>query len=460
MSRAFVSLCMLSAIGLLACRREADPRPQWLVTIATDAPVPQFGERLLVEILGPEGAEPLRGCNGCRRQFGVGERSAWPVVFAVVPEQQVALRLRARLFRTRDVAPDGLPGSDGQVDVVASLPPRTPTAIEQLALELPMACFGATASPAEHLTCVRNADEPLAREPVLEPRMGYQPLHPGDWQPASISPCSGEIPEDMVCIPGGAFLFGSFEKLPLPPSAAVGPERMVALGPFAIDKDELTVGRLRAMVGSLSSQPLTKHADPSDPRHYCTYLGPQDGTNDLLPVNCVSQPLAAQVCAVQGKRLLTEAEWEYAAGNTTSETQYPWGDDPDTCRHAVVGRAPFDQLVGSSVSDCRVVDGAVLAIGPIVGRHPRDVTKLGVYNLGGNLAEWVADRFVPRGSGCWAANKLYLAPTCSDGGNFVTKGGDWSGMGLWSRSVFRDAAGGPIVRVGIRCARSMPSAKN
>jgi formylglycine-generating enzyme required for sulfatase activity len=86
-----------------------------------------------------------------------------------------------------------------------------------------------------------------------------------------------------------------------------------------------------------------------------------------------------------GKRLPTEAEWELAARGT-NQRLFPWGAALPRCGGVVFGRG--DDLP----ADRRCRDHQNQP-GP-VGKATQDRSPQGVMDLGGNVAEWVADRFV------------------------------------------------------------------
>jgi serine/threonine-protein kinase len=98
------------------------------------------------------------------------------------------------------------------------------------------------------------------------------------------------------------------------------------------------------------------------------------------PINCVDFSNAESFCRFRGRRLPTEAEWERAAQGTDGRA-FPWGAEEPSC-----GRSCFEKngeclVRGESVTTCTA------------GAHPNDVTPEGIYDLGGNVSEWVADGF-------------------------------------------------------------------
>jgi formylglycine-generating enzyme required for sulfatase activity len=74
-------------------------------------------------------------------------------------------------------------------------------------------------------------------------------------------------------------------------------------------------------------------------------------------------------CLWAGKHLPSEAQWEYAASGPDNLT-YPWGDTFDA------------SLLPTGASDTQPV-----------GSYPNGASPFGVFDMAGNVLEWVADDF-------------------------------------------------------------------
>jgi sulfatase modifying factor 1 len=458
----FAVLCAVS------CSNGAPVRAQWVVYLTTDAPVPQFGQQVAVEVLdgsGTSAAEFLDASNP----------SEWPISFGLVPSDPTSsVRLHIRFYRLSTTATGmgGLPGSTSYIDATATLPPAD--GLSRVALPLTMSCFGVMAQVSSAMTC-NPATGSLGPEPVLVPGQGISDAPtPGSWPPAAEVACSGTPPAGMVCVPGGAFIMGSSVFPPRVTTFAISlpdalfdptPERLVQVAPFALDTDEVTVGSIRTLVAQKGlSPPVVAAANPDDlVAGLCTYLGANVASNDALPANCVTWTQANEACSLMGKRLPTEAEWESVARNLTAETPYPWGTDPNACSYAIVAHGLYFE---PQPVNCELKSNG-FSIGPQPGGDANDKTQLGVLNLGGNVSEWLEDYFGPYGASitdggaiCWGGG-LLVDPLCSidtSGQGFRSfRGGNYASLPNGALSYIRNALTEPSydATLGFRCAVSM-----
>jgi formylglycine-generating enzyme required for sulfatase activity len=446
----FLGACAL----MTGCSDDAEPRDQWLVVVSTDAPVPQFGDRVTLDVIGPDGSI----CSRCSRQLGAANAGDWPIAFGVaLPAGEVELRVRARLYRGATLGEAGELDTRAALDRVVRLAPAS--GIARVSLPLPMSCFGVP-SDLELRTSCDPTTGVAGAELEAAPLATLTPLEPGSWSSATSVPCNSPAPEGMVCVPGGAFLLGDPQVADIVastlPGSAPRPERLVRLSPFLLDRNELTVGEFRAVAKehTLNGQPSQPGPNPGS--ELCSFLGVEIPDNDALPLNCVTRALAREVCGALGKRLPTEAEGEWAAGNLERETPFPWGHDPDVCSYAVVARDEFGW-----VTSCRYTDTGVLEPGFLPPNRPdvRDVTELGLVDLGGNLAEWVDDQFASYADTCWQQTpELLVDPLCSDPSitSTANRGGDWRSTPYSAHVALRHAvlATGATAQTGFRCAKS------
>ncbi len=170
------------------------------------------------------------------------------------------------------------------------------------------------------------------------------------------------LPANMKCVEGTTFTMGS----DLYPSQTL-PIREVTLDPYWIDTFETSADEYRECVNA---------GDCAAPTGTdCSYDDPDRGSH---PANCVTFPQAEAYCAFRGKRLLTEAEWENAAGADGARL-YPWGDEaPTQMCMKVIWRTDAGNGCGVGTQP---VDIAITA-----GESP-----YGVRNMAGHVREWVAD---------------------------------------------------------------------
>ena len=208
---------------------------------------------------------------------------------------------------------------------------------------------------------------------------------------------------DRVTIPAGVFTQGSTKG-----EEDERPARKVTLKAFAIDRTEVTRGDYGACVAA----------------HKCKAVVAPDAKAagagedaDKLPVTGVDWNDAQAYCRFAGGRLPTEAEWEKAARGTDGR-EYPWGEDADCAR------GNWGNFEGEGPCAERNPGRPVA-----VGTYASGASPYGVLDLGGNVWEWVADKYdedpkrrVVRGGSCCSyfvgprsANRNAWAPEHRDG---------------------------------------------
>jgi formylglycine-generating enzyme len=458
MTRMVLAWVGLAAIVVGCQPSSGEPRAQWVVEISTDAPVPQLGDRLLVEILRDDGLP----CTGCVREFGVDSPSSLPISFGVLPQAGTTLHVRATLFRAEASNNLSRPLDDAHVEALGQLPPAH--GIVKVALPLHMECFGIASNPSTHESCDPSSKS-LGQEPLL---VDGPPLVTGAWARAVSRPCTNTPPDGMACIDGGPLLLGSYSTPAIDVDLRPAPQHLVVLSPFFVDKDEVTVGTVRQLLLTNAIPPQdapTLHASSISVDDWdCRYLGLDDASNDAWSVTCLTFAAARDVCNALGKRLVKEAEWEYVARNGKAQTTFPWGEGGDICARSIVARG-FSNTTSSGgyqSSACRnYLPNQILEGGPVAGGNPNDVTTSGVRNMAGNVSEWVADTFAPYKDVCWSSPVLN-DPQCNVEPLYfhhlqAVRGGNWRLEAFNANSAIRnlEPLDTRVTAVGVRCAKDL-----
>jgi formylglycine-generating enzyme required for sulfatase activity len=220
------------------------------------------------------------------------------------------------------------------------------------------------------------------------------------------------VPE-TVSIDGGTFLMGSEDRFAYPDDGE-GPLREVTVSAFQVDACAVSNARFAEFVeetgfltdaerfgwsfvfGGLlpddfppthgvAAAPWWRQVEGSNWRKPEGRQSNVDGRMDH-PVVHVSWNDAQAYCAWAGKRLPSEAEWEYAARGGLEGSVFPWGDELEPG-----GEHRMNVWQGLFPSENTVADG-------YYGTCPVDAfppNGHGLYNVTGNVWEWCADRYSP-----------------------------------------------------------------
>lgn len=279
------------------------------------------------------------------------------------------------------------------------------------------------------------------------------------WQSAPADPllvwdCAA-CPE-MAVVPAGSFLLGS------PADEAgrrddEGPQRRVVIAePLAVGRYEISRGEYEAFVrasghpvgvGCLTDR-VTRGTWAMD--EVSTLRDPNFRQGDDHPVVCISwEDAQAYVAWLNrlvpgaGYRLPTEAEWEYAA-RAGSAAPYPWGADADQgCAHMngvdQTARAAYPDWVALDCSD------GALNTAPVGSYRPN---AFGLYDMIGNVAEWVED----------CSTSTYAETPAAEGcERRIVRGGSWGSTApnLRTADRFRQPPGHRDDSIGIRVVRPL-----
>lgn len=257
----------------------------------------------------------------------------------------------------------------------------------------------------------------------------------------------------MVALPPGKYDMGAPDN----EDGASYSERpvhgVVIPRPFALGVHEVTWEEYEACVAGGGCDPVGPDNSGGDE-------GFGRGNRPVINVNWTdAQNYVAWLSAKTGAsyRLPSETEWEYAA-RAGSQTPYSFGYDPAMgCVYGNVGDAAYRSAAESVAryADCN--DGFGETTAP-VGRFADNA--FGLYDMNGNVAEWVQDCFTGRyreGHPTDASAKDDV-PNC---GSRVIRGGSWQSKPADFRSAARlgRSYGSRYDTVGFRIARDLTPAQ-
>lgn len=274
-------------------------------------------------------------------------------------------------------------------------------------------------------------------------------------------------PEGMVHIPGGTFEMGSTEGWP-----HEQPVHAVTVAPFYLDAHEVTNGQFADFVEATGykteaeqwtwSLAFLPHAEAEQRVVGAEWWVKMDGANwrhpngpdssiegkENLPVVQVSWNDAVAYAKWAGKRLPTEAEWEFAARGGLEDPKYPWGSEkrPD-------GKFMMNAWHGQFPVEDKPDDGFA-GLSP-VKTYPAN--GYGLYDMAGNVWEWCSDWYRPD---YYSASPAKNPAGPDTGTEKVMRGGSWlcndsycSGYRVAHRNKATPDSG--LTNTGFRCAKTI-----
>jgi formylglycine-generating enzyme required for sulfatase activity/CRP-like cAMP-binding protein len=258
--------------------------------------------------------------------------------------------------------------------------------------------------------------------PYVLSRDAERALKPGD----TFRECAGGCPE-MVVVPAGDFMMGSPANEERRTDSERPQHKVTIAAPFAVSKFEVTFDEWDVCVtyGDCSPQILDN--------------GFGRGRRPVINVSWYdAQRYVAWLSKMTGKsyRLLSEAEWEYAARAGT-KTSYSWGDE--------IGRGKANCLGCGSEWDGK----QTAPVGSFA------TNAFGLHDMHGNVSEWVEDCYhanyngAPTNGSAWAAG--------GDCSSRMIRGGGWniSPVNLRSASRGRGTTFLQFNSLGFRVARTL-----
>ena len=233
----------------------------------------------------------------------------------------------------------------------------------------------------------------------------------------------GPVPEDMVWIPGGEFYMGDEDI------HEASPVHLVYVDGFWLEKHEVTNEQYAKFVAAtgyktIVERPLDAKQFPdappemlkpwsfvfkmpekdrrfdslalaqlecAKPVHGANWKHPEGPDSNLLgrekhPVVHICFPDAVAYCRWAGKRLPTEAEWEFAARGGLDRKKFPWGESlkPKGKWMANIwqGEFPYENTKEDGFAGTAPVGSF-------------DPNGYGLFDMAGNVWEWCADWYQP-----------------------------------------------------------------
>jgi len=253
---------------------------------------------------------------------------------------------------------------------------------------------------------------------------------------------NGGLAPEVMLIPAGSNVMGSNESDDEKP-----PHEVTISRAFALGRTEVTVGQYLACVAA-------RGCDEPEWRKAGSQYNHQTGSSNLYsllgaalaednrPIVGVSWDNAKQYVEwLSGQtgekyRLPSEAEWEYACRGGQRDQIYCGGDN--------VNAAGWSQINSGSRPN-------------VVGQRPIGGNGYGLYDMSGNVWEWVEDCWVWSYASNQPANEVARTSGCTDANRRVLRGASWGSVPQYLRAANRlgNATDKHDSNVGFRVARTV-----
>ncbi|MBC7828743.1 MAG: formylglycine-generating enzyme family protein [Chitinophagaceae bacterium] len=229
------------------------------------------------------------------------------------------------------------------------------------------------------------------------------------------------VESKMVWMPGNTFNMGSYD----PSFTDARPQHIVSVKGFWMDDHEVTNAEFLKFVKATNYKTIAeRNLDPKDfpgvpvenlvpgsilfvsPKHPvaldnpaqwwryipgASWQHPEGSASSItgkenLPVVHICYEDAVAFASWAGKRLPTEAEWEYAATGGTTVQEYYWGVELKPNGHWIANIFQGDFPMNDKGED------GFIGIAPVKSYAPN---KFGLYDMDGNVWEWCNDFYRP-----------------------------------------------------------------
>lgn len=227
----------------------------------------------------------------------------------------------------------------------------------------------------------------------------------------------------MALVPAGSYIMGS-NAINYEYSV---PEHLVTIPSFYLDQYEVTNAQYKKFCDA------TGHTYPWDPYFYNNYF--LDPIYANYPVINVYWDEARAYASWAGKRLPSEAEWEYAAKGSADNRLWPWGD---------IWNAAFANIHDNPADGYEFISP--------VGHYPNGVSPTGCYDMAGNVWEWCEDDWhenyigAPNDGSAWIDSPRDFI--------HMRRGGAWNDPSEWTRCAIRSGTDFAYYDIGFRCAKN------